>query len=226
MPGIRFAIVVAAAIGAVFVAPAAADIVELKNGQRVDGVLKQADQSTVMIEVGGQTITFRAEQVRAIYYGSAAAPPAAGTPLSDALRGLKDLQSVVKGGVSFRDYGPRVANANIAVDRFLETPASGDEEARSALREAISFYQVAGTLWSMQAQGERVISVEAFGRKLPGGAALSDKCPGTQLPGKGFITLSADALNRKELWVDPVSALWSCASERIVVAAKTIEPGR
>lgn len=52
---------------------AAADVVELKTGQRVDGTLRQATPASVSIEVGGQTITFEGEKVRAIYFGVAPA---------------------------------------------------------------------------------------------------------------------------------------------------------
>jgi len=63
-----------------------ADVVELKNGQRVDGILKLADQSAVTIEVGGQAVTFKTEQVKAIYFGSVGTPAtAAASPINDAL---------------------------------------------------------------------------------------------------------------------------------------------
>jgi hypothetical protein len=50
---------VAAAIVAVFVTPAGADVVELKNGQRVEGILKQADQSTVMTRSAARQLRLR-----------------------------------------------------------------------------------------------------------------------------------------------------------------------
>jgi hypothetical protein len=80
--------------------PALADVVELKTGQRVEGTLKQADQASVTVEVGGQVVTFKAEQVRAVYYGAAPSTAAAVPPSSDALRALKALQSAATAGVS------------------------------------------------------------------------------------------------------------------------------
>jgi hypothetical protein len=50
-----------------------ADVVELKTGQRVEGSFKQATSEGVVIEVGGQAITFELERVRAIYFGTAPA---------------------------------------------------------------------------------------------------------------------------------------------------------
>lgn len=54
--------------------PAYADVIELKTGQRVEGTLKQATPASVSVEVGGQTITFTGDKVRAIYFGVAPAP--------------------------------------------------------------------------------------------------------------------------------------------------------
>ena len=57
----------------VFISLASADVVELKTGQRVEGTFKQATPAGIVIEVGGQTITFKQEKVQAIYFGSAPA---------------------------------------------------------------------------------------------------------------------------------------------------------
>lgn len=43
------------------------DVIELKTGQRVEGNFKQATPNGVVIEVGGQDIRFKTDQVRAIY---------------------------------------------------------------------------------------------------------------------------------------------------------------
>ena len=59
------------------VAKSQADVVELNNGQRVEGAFKQATPLGVVIEVGGQTIRFDVAKVRAIYLG---APPASAAP--------------------------------------------------------------------------------------------------------------------------------------------------
>ena len=55
--------------------PVYADVVELKNGQRIEGTLRQATPASVSIDVGGQTMSIEGTRVRAIYFGSA---PAAG----------------------------------------------------------------------------------------------------------------------------------------------------
>ncbi len=42
-----------------------ADVVELTTGQRVEGAVKRVTSTAVLIEVGGQTISFEREKVRA-----------------------------------------------------------------------------------------------------------------------------------------------------------------
>ena len=42
--------------------------------------------------------------------------------LEEVLAALKGLQSVVSAGVTYRDYGPRVADTDVRVDRAFETP--------------------------------------------------------------------------------------------------------
>jgi len=118
------------------VAPSLADVVELKTGQRVEGTFKQATPSGIVIEVGGQIITFEQEKVRAIYFGPAPAPTQSQpSALAEAMKALKAIQFVTYGGVSYRDYAPRVSDAKIVVDRYLQEPA---EQGRGEVRSAIA----------------------------------------------------------------------------------------
>jgi hypothetical protein len=71
-------------------APACADVVELKDGRRLEGTFKGASPAVVAIDVGGRTVVIDAQEVRALYFGPAppapaplpapAAPPAAEPP--------------------------------------------------------------------------------------------------------------------------------------------------
>ena len=56
-------------VSSISVPPVWADVVELRNGQRVEGTFQGADDSAVRIEVGGHIMTFAPAEVRAIYYG-------------------------------------------------------------------------------------------------------------------------------------------------------------
>ena len=136
------------ALAFLLVAPLAfADVIELKTGQRVEGTLKQATPAGVSIEVGGQTITFEGERVRAIYFGTAPAPIVAQpTPRDEAMKALRGLRSVTEGGINQRDYAPRASDAKIVVDRYrADVPA---DVARDAISESPGFYVFAATAWN------------------------------------------------------------------------------
>lgn len=133
------------------IAPAAwADVVELKTGQRVEGTFRGADAASVRIEIGGQVLTFKPEQVRAIYYGTA--PAAAESSARDeALKALKALRSIaqVLTTLTYRDYAPRVSDTRIIVDRYLQEKG-GDAGIKGAIAQSMHFYMLAGLAWDAE----------------------------------------------------------------------------
>jgi hypothetical protein len=69
--------------------PAPAEVVELKGGEWVEGRLKEVSPAGVVVEVGGQTVTFPLDRVRTIYFRATSqgapapsAPPAAPSVVS------------------------------------------------------------------------------------------------------------------------------------------------
>jgi hypothetical protein len=83
----RFAVAAVIVLALLGPRPASPEVVELIGGDWVEGTLKEATPAGVVVEVGGQTITFAADRVRAIYFRSAGqpssaapVPPAAPTP--------------------------------------------------------------------------------------------------------------------------------------------------
>ena len=63
-------------------AAALADVLELKDGRRIEGKLKGASPAIVAIDVGGRTMIFEFGDVRALYFGDA--PPAPPPPPPEA----------------------------------------------------------------------------------------------------------------------------------------------
>jgi hypothetical protein len=64
-------------------APACADVVELKDGRRLEGTFKGASPAVVAIDVGGRTVVIDAQEVHAVYFGAAPpAPPPLAAPAS------------------------------------------------------------------------------------------------------------------------------------------------
>src|SRR5207302_1764807 len=76
------------------------------------------------------------------------APPRSlvGSPLNDALKVLKGLQSATSAGVNYRDYAPRVTDAKIQVDQLLGDAPDGPT--KTALAEALGFYVYASNAWN------------------------------------------------------------------------------
>jgi hypothetical protein len=122
-----------------------ADTIELKTGQKVDGTFRQATAAGVVVEVGGQVLTFPLDQVRAIYFGSAPTSAAASTTGPDeALGALRGLESVVKSGVNYQEFSKRVLDARVVVDRALR----GNDAPK--LREAMQLYELAAKIWRLR----------------------------------------------------------------------------
>ena len=198
--------------------PAGADVIELKTGQRIEGALKQATPASVAVEVGGQTITFEGEKVRAIYFGAA---PASATPpklSQDALRALKGLESVTKGGVTYRDYGPRVSDAKITVDRYLQAPEDSGTPAKTSLSDAMGLYVFAGAAWSARITNDTsgIISHPMIER-CP---ALRDKVSGMPVTGNAFADVPRGVRISFE-----IQTIWSCASDQLTEAEKLLGSG-
>jgi hypothetical protein len=212
----RLALAIALVLAAV---PALADVVELKTGQRVEGTLKQADQATVTIEVGGQAIIFKAEQVRAMYYGSAPSTAPVAEPASDALRALKALQSAATAGVTYRDYAPRVTDAKIQVDRYLAGKPAGPE--RLPISKAMDFYVLASSAWNAK--------VSKSGYDEVGGSPLVAECPAlAELMRRTDANTSVRTLGQAtirgiSISISGVPDIWQCASAQLAEAEKLLD---
>ncbi len=205
--------------------PSWADVVELKTGQRVEGTFKQATSGGVVIEVGGQTITFEQEKVRAIYFGPAPAASSQPSALGEAMKALKGLQSVVSGGVSYRDYAPRVTDAKVIVDRYLTTAESSEESIRQPISDTMALYVVASTAWN-----GRVVRSGAEQFSSAGRDPVLSKCPAAMTavqelrrrsPSPGILG-EEYAIGSALAYVG-LPALWSCASDRIAEAERALK---
>lgn len=207
------------------VARASADVVELKTGQRVEGTFKGADDTAVRIEIGGQVLMFKPEQVRAIYYGAAPAstsPAASPSPRDEALKALKGLQSVAQAGTNYRDYSPRVSDAKIMVDRYLSGADSYDS-AKTPIAAGMHYYVLAGSAWSSsisRSNYERVGADPAVGECEPARHVIAEskrtlpiiwRSPVGEATTVGIV-----------IGAGGISALWSCASDKIADAERLL----
>jgi hypothetical protein len=193
------------------------DVVELKTGQRVEGTFRGANSDSVTIEVGGQAITFEREKVRAIYLGSAPTSQVIPSALDEAMKALKGLQSVVSGGISYREYAPRVSDAKVIVDRYLNSAEASEQSIRQSVSDAMALYVVASTAWNGRVVRGGAEQFSAAGRDpvlqkcpvaLRGAEESRRRDPAPPILGEAYGIGSALAFGG-------LPALWSCASEKI-----------
>jgi hypothetical protein len=208
---------------AVAVAPVSADVVELKNGQRVEGAFKGADDSAVKIEVHGRIVTFAPAEVRAIYYGPAPAPPApAVLPERDlAIGALAMLRAVAKTGVIYQEYDSRLGQAQAAVDRYLQAE-DGAPAVMGAITASFHFYALAGMAWNAglsRGNYAAVGSDPALNRCEPAQQVITEskrRAPFIwRSKGAGEAATTGTVMANEGL-----SALWSCASDRLAAAER------
>lgn len=213
---------------------AIADVVELKTGQRVEGRFKQATPASVSIEVGGQTITFTHDKVRAIYFGSAPSAAVQSSLRAEALRAVKGVQSAVAGSISYRDYTPRVTDAKIVVDRYLDEEKSDPDAIKAQITAAMEYYTLASKAWSEKISVDADVKNLALdpltkdcpsaqaaiqeGRKSPFYAGVNAEVIGMEV---GYGISKASAIDNLIL-VNSFSSFWSCASNKIAEADKVI----
>jgi hypothetical protein len=203
-----------------------ADVIELRTGERVEGTFKGADDSAVRIEIDGRLVTFAPAQVRAIYYGSAPSiqAPAAPTALQErdeAIGALEGLRSVARTGLTYREYAPRVSEAQIVVDRYLRKE-DGGPAIRGAIADSFRFYALAGAAWNAGLSRGNYAAVgtdSALARCADAQRVIAEskrKSPfiwRAKGAGEGATTGMVIAN-------DGIAALWSCASDKLAEAEK------
>lgn len=137
-----------AAIFATFYpASACADVLELKNGQKLEGQYAGGSKGEVHFEVGSQTLKFPIAEVSKITIG-ATAQEDFDKAAKEVLLQLKAMDSVVDGGVTYRDYIKRVADVKIKVDQFLEEHnPSPVPEFNSHIADSLGYYVAASHMW-------------------------------------------------------------------------------
>lgn len=206
------------------VAPVLADVVELKTGQRVEGTFKQATQAGIVIEVGGQTITFDREKVRAIYFGTApSSVPPQPSASEEAFGALRGLESVTKTGVNYREYARRVLDAKVIVDRYLRSE-TGQTEVRSKIQAAMQLYEFAAFVWNTDVtRGEYEAipthpAVALCPQALQGAVVSAKRFTRRENPGEIAIGIGFTGAG--------MSPIWSCASDKTAEAERALQTVR
>lgn len=178
----------------------AADVLELRTGERIEGSVAQISATTVSVEAGGRTLTFARAQVRAIYFGTpSASPPAVAR---EALQSLKALRSALAAGVNRKEYEPRVEETRKVVDRYLAGSEAADPEFRDPIQAAMRYYLIVAEAWKRAARDRTRIPSEPLLEECPGFKDLATK--DVLLPDSVSFPLGRG-----------ISVLWNCAGTKI-----------
>jgi hypothetical protein len=196
----------------------AADVVELESGERVEGLIRQADPVAVIVEVGGQVIAFERERVRAIYFET---PPwAARRPMpGEALQAVKALWSGVTGTGSRLENGARLRELRSTLDRYLAGAAGASPGASDPVGDAIRYYVLAESAWGNLSPSTRTVWLKRD--------ALLDRCRAYRdfaqaMRAKGEAYYAERTRGYVNISDAVIPVLWTCASEKIAEAEKLL----
>ena len=179
---------------------AAADMLELRTGERIEGSVVQVSTTTVSVETGGRTLSFARTQVRAIYFGAPAAIPSGAA--REALEALKALRAALAAGVNRKEYEPRLEETRKVVDRYLAGPRATDPELRDSIQAAMRYYLIVAEAWKRAARDRTRVPSEPLLEECPGFNDLATK--DALLPDSVSFPLGRG-----------ISVLWNCAGTKI-----------
>lgn len=194
-----------------------ADVLELKSGQKLEGQYAGGSKDEVRFQVGSQTLKFAVAEISRITFGTTSQDDFL-KAAKDVLRQLKALASTVEGGITYRDYAPRVTDAKIKVDQFLdEYKSSPLPRFNEHVADSLGFYAAAATAWNAG------ISKSAEGLLAIAGNKYVPKCAPLQ-----------EEVARHEGKFDPaitiaivgMRPLWECARSSMLDAEKVLQVTR
>lgn len=149
--------------------------INLKRGAPVNGNFIQADADTIQVDVAGNRLRIKVDDVTSISFAADAnvQVPQAATRTNEnvdqALRALRKLAGATEVGVNYQQYSALVIDAKAAVDEALATVS--DEELKSELKSSIDAYVDAGRVWddmvSIPSSRGRVVLVTSQGPNEP-----------------------------------------------------------
>ena len=147
---IRVAITVVALLTLLWPASVQADVLELKNGQKLEGQYAGGSKDEVRFQVGSQALKFPIGEVSRITMGNPGQEDFRKAAI-EALRQLKALASVAEGGTTYQDYARRVSDAKIKVDQFLDEYRSSPlSKFNEHIADSLGFYVAASSAWNVK----------------------------------------------------------------------------
>jgi hypothetical protein len=127
--------------------------INLKTGAPVTGQFIQADASVVQIEVAGNLLKIKLDDVVSVVFAPEFLPKQLATPepskdedANRALRSLRKLAGATVIGINFQEYGSRLIDVKNEVDEAISRMQSGDLKTELIL--AMEAYVDAGQAWN------------------------------------------------------------------------------
>ncbi len=209
-------------LGLAGVAPA--DELELDNGQRVTGDLKETTADRIVIEIQGRLVSYERARVRAIFL----TPPAGGTAAdapppspAEALAALKKLQASVSPQPprALPAYTAQVNESRAPIEKYLRT-APVDSALQPAIADALALHAFAVKVWESRLQNSAPVSAE-IGRN-----PIVDKCSALQRVVAKYPapTTQENAWRRGTALEFELPAIWACAGEKVGEAEAAAKP--
>lgn len=140
-----------------------ADRVETTGGTVYEGTIIKMDENELVIKTSKGTTCIPRSKVKSFQSkpssGSSSTPDTSTkssvTPTGaleeaarEALRALKKLEARVQVGISYRDYGPALGDAQFEVNQFLESPEAKEKsELAESIASVLGHYQFANVVW-------------------------------------------------------------------------------
>lgn len=194
--------------------------VALRSGEKVDGSYRGGTDSTVVIRVASQDIILPVGDVAAVVFDkgfSVGVTRDSGGELRKVVGALRGLNALTEAGISYREYSPRVSDANAAVAQWVGE--FEDETAPAVLHHVqttIGFYVAAAKAWNAKVASDamaygQLIQDEYVNRCGPVIEMVKDREADSATSG------SLDAATRAGITiaVGGVPLLWSCASTQL-----------
>lgn len=207
-------------------------LLQLKNGQKVEGYFKGATSQEIHIEVASRILNFKISEVSHLIFDAESfsnlndlEPNSFKSAAKKALRSVKALQTLTHAGVNYEDYSKRVNDSNIVVGEFLDVyTESQNKEFNELITDAIGYYNAASLAWSSGISDDEMIICS-----LP----ENEYCKKCQELQNVIIKLKNDSkydVYRKGVRGEGfairsfgIQPLWKCAEKAISMAEKLLE---
>lgn len=149
--------------------------INLKQGAPVNGNFIQANADTIQVDVAGNRLRIKVDDVTSISFAADAnaqspqVPARAAENVDRALKALRKLAGATEVGVNYQQYSALVIDAKAAVDEALAT--SSDETFKTELKSSMDAYVDAGRVWddmvSIPSSRGRVVLMTGEGPNEP-----------------------------------------------------------